>query len=133
MEKQAVIETEVEGLPMRKTSAYGHVELEVPPITWYKHAGLRKLYLMMPILFLGSTINGYDGSLLNGLQTMIPWQNCTQCQRFSEKTMLTLGSLRPSRRITTRVIHGNSEHRRRLRHLLLYALLPRYPHGPTNV
>lgn len=24
----------------------------------------------------GSTINGYDGSLLNGLQTMTPWQDC---------------------------------------------------------
>jgi hypothetical protein len=27
--------------------------LVVPEVTWYKHAGLRKLYLMMPILFLG--------------------------------------------------------------------------------
>jgi hypothetical protein len=50
--------------------------LHVPEVTWYKHPGLRKLYLMMPILFLGSTINGYDGSLLNGLQTMDPWQKC---------------------------------------------------------
>lgn len=48
----------------------------VPPVTWYKNAGLRKLYLMMPILFLGATTNGYDGSLLNGLQTMDPWQEC---------------------------------------------------------
>lgn len=24
----------------------------------------------------GSTINGYDGSLLNGLQTMPPWREC---------------------------------------------------------
>lgn len=29
---------------------------------------------MIPLLFLGSTINGYDGSLLNGLQTMDQWQ-----------------------------------------------------------
>ncbi|KEQ91840.1 hypothetical protein AUEXF2481DRAFT_48200 [Aureobasidium subglaciale EXF-2481] len=28
----------------------------------------------MPILFLGATTNGYDGSLLNGLQAMDPWQ-----------------------------------------------------------
>ncbi|KAI9731693.1 MAG: hypothetical protein M1834_004482 [Cirrosporium novae-zelandiae] len=48
--------------------------LEIPEVTWYKHPGLRKLYLMMPILFLGSTTNGYDGSLLNGLQTMDPWE-----------------------------------------------------------
>lgn len=51
-------------------------KIEVPRVTWWKDPGLRKLYCMMPILFLGSTINGYDGSLLNGLQTMDPWQEC---------------------------------------------------------
>lgn len=61
----------------RNNSVVSHVEIEVPRVTWYKHAGLRKLYLMMPILMLGSTINGYDGSLLNGLQTMVPWQDCS--------------------------------------------------------
>ena len=30
-----------------------HVPLELPRVTWWKHPGLRKLYLMMPILFLG--------------------------------------------------------------------------------
>ncbi|KFZ11678.1 hypothetical protein V502_07461 [Pseudogymnoascus sp. VKM F-4520 (FW-2644)] len=49
--------------------------LKVPIVTWWRHAGLRRLYAMMPVLFLGATINGYDGSLLNGLQTMPPWQN----------------------------------------------------------
>ena len=51
--------------------------LEVPHIVWWRSPGLRKLYGLMPILFLGATINGYDGSLLNGLQTMNPWQDCT--------------------------------------------------------
>ena len=50
--------------------------LSAHSVVWYKDAGLRKLYLMMPILFLGATTNGYDGSLLNGLQTMNPWQDC---------------------------------------------------------
>ncbi|KAF2164406.1 hypothetical protein M409DRAFT_67913 [Zasmidium cellare ATCC 36951] len=58
----------------------------VPPVTWYKDAGLRKLYLMMPILFLGATTNGYDGSLLNGLQTMDPWQ-----KYFNNPSGATLG------------------------------------------
>ena len=49
-------------------------QLDIPSVTWWKSPGLRHLYLMMPILFLGSTINGYDGSLLNGLQTMNQWQ-----------------------------------------------------------
>jgi hypothetical protein len=57
--------------------AYEHVGgLEVPKVTWWKHRSLRKLYIMMPVLFLRSTFNGYDGSLLNGLQTMDPWQKC---------------------------------------------------------
>jgi hypothetical protein len=43
---------------------------------WWLQPELRKLYLLMPFLFLGSTTLGYDGSLLNGLQTMPSWQNC---------------------------------------------------------
>ena len=50
--------------------------LVVAIVTWWRHPGLRKLYSMMPILLIGATINGYDGSLLNGLQTMDPWQDC---------------------------------------------------------
>ncbi|KAF3027577.1 hypothetical protein E8E12_000042, partial [Didymella heteroderae] len=49
--------------------------LIVPDVTWWKDPGLRRLYAMMPIFFLGSTLTGYDGSLLNGLQTMRPWQD----------------------------------------------------------
>lgn len=46
------------------------------PLPWYQQKNLRALYLMMPFLFLGSTTLGYDGSLLNGLQTMPTWQEC---------------------------------------------------------
>lgn len=46
-----------------------------PPVAWYKDAGLLKLYAMIIIPLLSATTNGYDGSLLNGLQTMEPWQN----------------------------------------------------------
>lgn len=42
-------------------------ELIVPQLVWWKEPNLLKLYLMMPILFLSATSNGYDGSLLNGL------------------------------------------------------------------
>lgn len=45
------------------------------PIAWYKDAGLLKLYAMITIPLLSATTNGYDGSLLNGLQTMEPWRN----------------------------------------------------------
>ncbi|KAL3419463.1 hexose transporter protein [Phlyctema vagabunda] len=43
-------------------------------LPWWKQPYLRTLYFMMPFLFLGSTTLGYDGSLLNGLQTMDTWQ-----------------------------------------------------------
>jgi hypothetical protein len=46
---------------------------EVP---WWKQPLLRQLYFMMTFLFLGSTTLGYDGSVLNGLQTMTSWQDC---------------------------------------------------------
>ncbi|KAK1625704.1 general substrate transporter [Colletotrichum phormii] len=48
--------------------------LKVPRVTWYRHARLRSLYIRMPILMLCATINGYDGSLLNGLQTIENWR-----------------------------------------------------------
>ena len=60
----------------RLHSHEGHMALDVPEVTWYKDPGLRKLYAMMPIFMLGATLTGYDGSLLNGLQTMDPWQTC---------------------------------------------------------
>ncbi|KIM93674.1 hypothetical protein OIDMADRAFT_137244 [Oidiodendron maius Zn] len=44
-------------------------------LSWWKQPNLRRLYLMLPFLFLGSTTLGYDGSLLNGLQSMETWQD----------------------------------------------------------
>lgn len=64
----------------------GHPFLEIPPVTWWKSPGLRHLYVTIPILFLGSTINGYDGSLLNGLQTMPQWR-----EYFNEPSGARLG------------------------------------------
>lgn len=45
-------------------------------VHWWQQPNLRNLYLLMPFLFLGSTTLGYDGSLVNGLQTMPSWQEC---------------------------------------------------------
>ena len=53
---------------------HGQPEEDMRP--WYHQPELRKLYLLMPFLFLGSTTLGYDGSLLNGLQTMPAWKEC---------------------------------------------------------
>jgi hypothetical protein len=70
-------------MAMMTTSAEEHVEFTIghpdfkeDATPWWKQKNLRKLYLMMPLLFLVSTTLGYDGSLLNGLQTMPTWQEC---------------------------------------------------------
>lgn len=61
---------------VHQEDANSHVQPLEDERPWYKQPELRKLYLMMPFLFLGSTTLGYDGSLLNGLQTMPAWREC---------------------------------------------------------
>jgi hypothetical protein len=78
--KTGIVDTEVN---------YVVMGLQVPVVAWWKRRGLRKLYLMMPILMLCATVNGYDGSLLNGLQTMVPWENCENLSISSSKVGLT--------------------------------------------
>ena len=58
-------------------------------LSWWKQPNLRRLYLMLPFLFLGSTTLGYDGSLLNGLQSMETWQDCEFPYSFTLRTRLT--------------------------------------------
>lgn len=60
---------------------------EIP--AWYKQPNLRRLYLMLPFLFLGSTTLGYDGSLVNGLQTMPAWQECRSLASLLRRRSLT--------------------------------------------
>jgi len=40
-----------------------HAALDIPNVTWYRHPGLRKLYSMMPILFLGFVLQKPYSSL----------------------------------------------------------------------
>jgi sugar porter (SP) family MFS transporter len=57
-------------------------------IPWYKQRHLLLLNLGMIIPYLSSTTNGYDGSMLNGLQSMSQWQKF-----FGSPTGTRLGSL----------------------------------------
>ncbi|KAK9468845.1 lactose permease [Lipomyces arxii] len=43
-------------------------------VTWHKDPGLRKLYFLISIVILCSATNGYDGSMMNGLQSLSYWQ-----------------------------------------------------------
>lgn len=49
---------------------------EFPLVIWYKDPGLRKLYALLATVILVSATNGFDGSMMNGLQTVDNWQNC---------------------------------------------------------
>lgn len=77
-----------------------HVDPDVPEeeltpkdnqLPWYKQTELRKLYFMMPFLFLASSTLGFDGSLLNGLQTMDTWQACESVLAIRRVALDTLG------------------------------------------
>ena len=44
-------------------------------LPWYKKAHLRRLNFSLFCLFLFSSANGYDGSMMNGLQALHQWQD----------------------------------------------------------
>ncbi|OJK04040.1 hypothetical protein ASPACDRAFT_22513 [Aspergillus aculeatus ATCC 16872] len=46
-----------------------------PRVTWYKDPGMRKTYICLMFVVLTSATNGYDGSMMNGLQTLYYWKD----------------------------------------------------------
>jgi hypothetical protein len=50
-------------------------EREFPAVTWYKDPALRKTYICLMFVVITSATNGYDGSMVNGLQSLEIWQN----------------------------------------------------------
>jgi hypothetical protein len=81
--------------------AVGHPDL-ADSTSWWKQTMLRRLYFMMPLLFLGSTTLGYDGSLLNGLQTMPSWQDCKSASPIPSSFTDASPRFQSSHRITAR-------------------------------
>jgi hypothetical protein len=49
---------------------------EFPRVTWYKEPGMRGLYIALMFAVLTSATNGYDGSMMNGLQALDEWKEC---------------------------------------------------------
>ncbi|PNS18955.1 High-affinity glucose transporter [Sphaceloma murrayae] len=47
---------------------------EFPRVTWYKDPGMRRNYIVLMFVVLTSATNGYDGSMVNGLQALDPWK-----------------------------------------------------------
>jgi len=48
---------------------------EFPKVTWFTDPGLRKTYICLMFVVLTSATNGYDGSMVNGLQSLNVWQD----------------------------------------------------------
>jgi MFS family permease len=48
---------------------------EFPKVTWWRDPGLRHLYFLLLVPLMTSMVNGYDGSMMNALQTSGQWQN----------------------------------------------------------
>ena len=60
-----------------KKPAKGHfffAHREFARVPWWKRKNMRKLYIYIIILILTNTANGFDGSMMNGLQTLSYWQ-----------------------------------------------------------
>lgn len=49
-------------------------EREFPAVTWYKDPALRRNYICLMFVDITSATNGYDGSMVNGLQSLSYWQ-----------------------------------------------------------
>lgn len=52
-----------------------HADLGSSQVTWWKRKNLRNLYFLLTIPLVGSWAEGYDGSMMNALQTSVEWQN----------------------------------------------------------
>lgn len=62
---------------------------EFPRVTWYKDSGMRSLYIALMFAVLTSATNGYDGSMMNGLQALDEWKACQDSSSTFSKLLLT--------------------------------------------
>lgn len=43
-------------------------------VKWWQSSNMRKLYILIVIMITTNTANGFDGSMMNGLQSLTYWQ-----------------------------------------------------------
>lgn len=60
----------------RTKSTFELAGQEFPRVTWYTQKGMRGLYCCLIFVVLTSATNGYDGSMMNGLQSLPAWEAC---------------------------------------------------------
>lgn len=70
---------------------------EFARVPWWKRSNMRLLYFYVVLLILTNTANGFDGSMMNGLQTLSYWQEYFNHPRGSIlglfNSSMSLGSL----------------------------------------
>lgn len=73
---KAVASHDVDANDIAKVSELAHL-LEQDTTPWWQKKNLRGLYICLIPAALGVEMtSGYDGSVLNGLQAVQPWQDC---------------------------------------------------------
>ena len=74
---------------------------------WYKKKNLRKLYATLVPAALGVEMtSGYDGSVLNGLQAVVPWNDCEYCLGVTRQYLTFPCRFQQSERSASRPDYG---------------------------
>lgn len=70
------VTTAVKAKDLAKVSEVNHL-LDLDNTPWYRKRNLRRLYVTLVPAALGVEMtSGYDGSVMNGLQAVEPWESC---------------------------------------------------------
>jgi MFS family permease len=83
----------VDNTDSRQAAMQGRLNIggrQFEPVVWYKHACLRKLYALIAVVWLSSATGGFDGSMMNGLQSLSYWETY-----FNNPSPSTLGLMNP--------------------------------------
>lgn len=73
---KAVVAHDIDAKDVAKISEIQHL-VAADKVPWYQKKNLRLLYLTLVPSALGVEMtSGYDGSVLNGLQAVQPWNDC---------------------------------------------------------
>lgn len=73
---KAIAGHDVSATDVANVSEIEHL-LRQDKVPWYRKKNLRRLYLCLVPAALGVEMtSGYDGSVLNGLQAVEPWESC---------------------------------------------------------
>lgn len=76
----------------------GHFRLagrEFPKVNWLTDPGLRRNYICLMFVVITSATNGYDGSMMNGLQALDIWESGMSARILNPQHVLIVYRLPP--------------------------------------